>query len=176
MSRPKGGKERPTISATAFDLKRFRHLPYMDISSSGESPFVVAARTCIAVSEALHLVAEQPGHAAGSHLGEHPPFDERVQQLRVPLKQLDSLRMRQHWHHAARKLDHHRAVPGGKQLWLVVHLRLPSVGGGYAAGSFRGHANSPNGAISVDIVSDGSFLLDGGPTYCVSTRAMRIRA
>ena len=32
--------------ATAFDNERVRHLPYMDISSSGESPFVVAARTC----------------------------------------------------------------------------------------------------------------------------------
>ena len=41
MSRPKGSKERPT----AFDFERFRHLPYMDLSSSGESPFVVAART-----------------------------------------------------------------------------------------------------------------------------------
>ena len=47
MSRPKGSKERPTIiiRATAFDFERFRYLPYMDISSSGESPFVVAART-----------------------------------------------------------------------------------------------------------------------------------
>ena len=42
MSHPKGGKERPT----AFDFERFRHLPYMDIYSSGESPFVVAAHTC----------------------------------------------------------------------------------------------------------------------------------
>ena len=32
--------------ATAFDFELFRHLPYMDISSSGESPFVVAAHTC----------------------------------------------------------------------------------------------------------------------------------
>ena len=43
MSRPKGGKQ---CSTTAFDFERFRHLPYMDISSSGESPFVVAAQTC----------------------------------------------------------------------------------------------------------------------------------
>ena len=35
-----------TVGATAFDFERFRHLPYMDISSSGESPFVVAAHTC----------------------------------------------------------------------------------------------------------------------------------
>ena len=42
MSCPKGDKER----ATAFDYERFRHLPYMDISSSGESLFVVAACTC----------------------------------------------------------------------------------------------------------------------------------
>ena len=57
MSRPKSGKERPTIDnipilsmiqlrATAFDFERFRHLPYMEISSSGESPFVVTAHTC----------------------------------------------------------------------------------------------------------------------------------
>ena len=42
MSRPKGAKKRPT----AFDFEWFRRLPYMDISSSGESPLVVAARTC----------------------------------------------------------------------------------------------------------------------------------
>ena len=41
MSRPKGDKERPM----AFDFERFRHLPYMDISSSGESHFEVAAHT-----------------------------------------------------------------------------------------------------------------------------------
>ena len=29
-----------------FDFEQFRHLPYMDISSSGESPFVVVAHTC----------------------------------------------------------------------------------------------------------------------------------
>ena len=34
------------LRATAFNFERFRHLPYMDISSSGESPFVVAAHTC----------------------------------------------------------------------------------------------------------------------------------
>ena len=34
------------LRTTAFDFERFRHLPYMDISSSGESPFVVAAHTC----------------------------------------------------------------------------------------------------------------------------------
>ena len=34
------------LRATAFDFERFRHLPYMDISSSGESPFVVAAQSC----------------------------------------------------------------------------------------------------------------------------------
>ena len=34
------------LRATAFDFERFRHLPYMDISSRGESPFVVAAHTC----------------------------------------------------------------------------------------------------------------------------------
>ena len=34
------------IRATTFDFERFRHLPYMDISSSGNSPFVVAAHTC----------------------------------------------------------------------------------------------------------------------------------
>ena len=34
------------VRATAFDLERFLHLPYMDISSSGESPFVVAVHTC----------------------------------------------------------------------------------------------------------------------------------
>ena len=34
------------LRATAFDFERFRHLPYMDISSSDESPFVVAAHTC----------------------------------------------------------------------------------------------------------------------------------
>ena len=45
MSRPKGGKERPT-TCNAFDNEWFGHLPYMDISSSGESPFVVAAHTC----------------------------------------------------------------------------------------------------------------------------------
>ena len=44
MSRPKGGKERPT-RATAFD-NECRHLPYMDISSSGESPCVIVAHTC----------------------------------------------------------------------------------------------------------------------------------
>ena len=40
MSRPSGGKERP-LRATAFDFECFRQLPYMDISSSGES-----AHTC----------------------------------------------------------------------------------------------------------------------------------
>ena len=34
------------IHAKAFDFERFRHLPYMDISSSGESPFVVAVHMC----------------------------------------------------------------------------------------------------------------------------------
>ena len=34
------------LRATALDFEWFRHLPYMDISSSGESPFVVAARKC----------------------------------------------------------------------------------------------------------------------------------
>ena len=34
------------LCATAFDSERFRRLSYMDISSSGESPFVVAAHTC----------------------------------------------------------------------------------------------------------------------------------
>ena len=34
------------LRATAFDYQWFRHLPYMNISSSGESPFVVAAHTC----------------------------------------------------------------------------------------------------------------------------------
>ena len=34
------------LRATTFDFERFRHLPYMDISSSGESPFVVTAHTC----------------------------------------------------------------------------------------------------------------------------------
>ena len=47
MSRRKGSKERRTIyiRVMAFDFQRFRHLPYMDVSSSGESPFVVAAST-----------------------------------------------------------------------------------------------------------------------------------
>ena len=49
MSRPKGGKEHPTlydnIRATTFDFEWFRHLPNMDISSSGESPSVVAEQT-----------------------------------------------------------------------------------------------------------------------------------
>ena len=42
MSRPKGVQ----LRATAFDFEWFRYLPYMDIPSSGESPFAVAARTC----------------------------------------------------------------------------------------------------------------------------------
>ena len=33
------------IRATEFDFEWFRHLPYMDISSSGESPFMVAVHT-----------------------------------------------------------------------------------------------------------------------------------
>ena len=46
MSRSKGGKERPTM-CNGICYERFRHLPYMDISSSGESPFmVVTARAC----------------------------------------------------------------------------------------------------------------------------------
>ena len=46
MSRPKDGKERPTTYVQRHFFERFRHLPYMDISSSGECPFVVAAHTC----------------------------------------------------------------------------------------------------------------------------------
>ena len=34
------------LGATAFDYEQFEHLPYMDISSSGESSFVVAVRAC----------------------------------------------------------------------------------------------------------------------------------
>ena len=45
MSRPKAARS-VQLRATAFDFERFRHLPYMDISSSGESPFVVATLTC----------------------------------------------------------------------------------------------------------------------------------
>ena len=33
------------LRATVFDFGRFRHLPYMDISSSGDSPFMVTAHT-----------------------------------------------------------------------------------------------------------------------------------
>ena len=44
--RLKGSKERPNTCKTAFDFEQFRHIPYMDISSSGESPFLVAAHTC----------------------------------------------------------------------------------------------------------------------------------
>ena len=43
---PEGQQGSVQLRATAFDFERFRHLPYMDISSSGESPFVVAAHTC----------------------------------------------------------------------------------------------------------------------------------
>ena len=46
LLRLKGGKERPNTCKTAFDFEQFRHLPYMDISSSGESPFLVTAHTC----------------------------------------------------------------------------------------------------------------------------------
>ena len=45
MSHPKAARS-VQLCATAFDFERFRHLPYMEISSSGESPFVVAAHTC----------------------------------------------------------------------------------------------------------------------------------
>ena len=41
MSSPRAARS-VQLRATAFDFERFRHLPYMDISSSGESPFVVA--------------------------------------------------------------------------------------------------------------------------------------
>ena len=34
------------LHAAAFDFELFRHLSYMDISSSWESPFVVAVHTC----------------------------------------------------------------------------------------------------------------------------------
>ena len=49
MSHPKGEGQQGAsnyIRTTAFDFERFGHLPYMDISPSGESPFVVAAQTC----------------------------------------------------------------------------------------------------------------------------------
>ena len=46
MSRPKGGKERPTQLATAFDSEQLAHLPFMELFSSGEFPSVVAARRC----------------------------------------------------------------------------------------------------------------------------------
>ena len=45
MSRPRAARS-VQLRATAFDFELFRHLPYMDISSSGESPIVVAAHTC----------------------------------------------------------------------------------------------------------------------------------
>ena len=34
------------LNAREFDFERFQHLPYMDISSSGETPFVVDAHIC----------------------------------------------------------------------------------------------------------------------------------
>ena len=37
---------RVQLSATAIDFEWFPHLPYLDISSSGESAFVVAVHTC----------------------------------------------------------------------------------------------------------------------------------
>ena len=46
MSYPKGAARSVQLRATAFDNEWFGHLPFMDISSSGESPFVVTAHTC----------------------------------------------------------------------------------------------------------------------------------
>ena len=44
MSRP--APRSVQLRARELDFERFQHLPYIDISSSGESPFVVDAHIC----------------------------------------------------------------------------------------------------------------------------------
>ena len=85
------------LRATAFDFERFRHLPYMDISSSGESTFVVAAHTCetratycvstrterfLLSARAIRICAWLILHAVQGSTMEPEPGDSKSERLR----------------------------------------------------------------------------------------------